>query len=252
MDGGEVGVTVQVGPGHVRAVLNRANGGNALSPQVISALHAALDEAEHLDKCRAFVIAAQGDSFCTGLDLADDALVSNWDNGEAARYWSLISRLRASPLVTIALVDGPAAGGGVGLAVACDLVIVSPRARFRLTEVFFGLLPAMILPCVARRVGEVRAFRMALLAEDVDAQEAVSIGLADTSAEQSEVPLRRTLAALGRTDAATVAELKTSRNLLFPEDTQYALHAQRLLGRRLSDPFVKDRLERLRAEGMLT
>ena len=112
----------------------------------------------------------------------------------------------------------------------------SPRARFRLTEVFFGLLPAMILPCIARRVGEVRAFRMALLAEDVDAREAVGIGLADTLAEDSEVRLRRTLSALGRTDAATVAELKTSRNLLFPEDTQYALHAQRLLGRRLSDP----------------
>jgi polyketide biosynthesis enoyl-CoA hydratase PksH len=249
--GGTERVTVQTGPGHLRAVLTRPGGGNALSPDVVSALHSALDEAEHTEQCRAFVVAARGESFCTGLDLADAGLVKGWENGEAHRYRDLTSRLRASPLVTIALVDGAAAGGGVGLAAACDLVLVSSRARFRLTEVFFGLLPAMILPCIARRVGEPRAFRMALLAEDVGAQEAVGIGLADDLAEQLEPRLRRTLAALGRTDALTVAELKTSRNLLFPEDSRYAVHAQRLLGRRLSDPFVQERLGRLREEGML-
>jgi polyketide biosynthesis enoyl-CoA hydratase PksH len=248
VDARSCGVTVRPGPGHVRACLS---GSNVLTPAVMADLDLALDEAEHGEGCRAFVLAAEGESFCSGLDLADSELVKEWDDGDAAAYWRLLSRLRGSPLVTVALVDGAATGGGVGLAAACDFVIASPRARFRLTEVLLGLLPAMLLPSIARRVGETRAFRMALLAEEVDGVESVRIGLADTVADSPDTYLRRILAALGRTNAATVTELKTCRRVLFPDDSLYGQYAALMLGRRIADPFVQDRLESLRSGGLL-
>ncbi|GAA1414994.1 enoyl-CoA hydratase/isomerase family protein [Catellatospora coxensis] len=251
MDAGTGHVTVRRGPAHVRAVLTRPAEGNTLTPGLIASLSEALDEAERTPDCRLFVLTAEGGSFCEGLDLADDDLVRRWDDAVAEQFHTLITRLRNSPLVTVALVGGPAAGGGVGLAVSCDLVYASPKASFRLTEVLLGLSPAMILPNIARRVGETLAFRLALLAEEVRAEDADRIGLVDAVTDDLDIMVRRTLTALGRMDPATIAQLKATRGLLFADEPRYSEYAKQLLGRRLGDPFVRNRIDRLRAEGLL-
>jgi polyketide biosynthesis enoyl-CoA hydratase PksH len=238
--------------GLVRATLRRSDAGNALRPEVLQELQEALETAEQDPACRALVIDADGDRFCTGLDLGYAQLPESWhDGGADALYWRLINRLRDSPVVTVALVDGPAIGGGAGLACACDLVVAGAAASFRLTEVFLGLLPAMIMPCLARRVGEQQVFRMALLAEEVGAAEAVRTGLADIAAVRAGEALPPILAGLRRTDRDTIGELKACRRMLFPTSHEYGLYASRLLGRRLDHPAVRDRIGRLRAAGML-
>jgi polyketide biosynthesis enoyl-CoA hydratase PksH len=237
--------------GLVRATLARPEAGNALRPEVLSALESALDTAERDPGCRALVIDADGDRFCTGLDLGYAQLAECWHDGADAQFWRLTGALRDSPVVTVALVDGPAIGGGAGLACACDLVVAGAAASFRLTEVFLGLLPAMIMPSLARRVGEQQVFRMALLAQDIGAAEAVRTGLADIAAERARDALSPILADLRRTDRDTVGELKACRRMLFPASPEYGLYASRLLGRRLDDPAVQHRIGRLRAAGML-
>ena len=78
---------------------------------------------------------------------------------------------------TVAIVQGPAYGGGVGLVAACDIAIASDAAHFCLSEVRLGLIPAVIGPYVIHAVGERHATRYMLTAEKFSAAEAMRIGL---------------------------------------------------------------------------
>ncbi|OKI48959.1 enoyl-CoA hydratase/isomerase family protein [Micromonospora sp. CB01531] len=235
-------------PGALWATLNRSEAGNTLRADSLTALHRALDSAETDPACRALVLASDADAFCLGLDLRHPPLADEWHTGRADEsYWRLLGRLRSTALVTIAVVNGPAAGGGVGLAAACDLLIAGRQATFRLPEVFYGLLPAMITPVLSRRIGEHRVFRMSLLAEPLDAQAAESAGLVDMVADDPHQAVRRLMAAIARTDRDTVQQLKASHRLLFSVAPDYGLYAGQLLARRLDDPKVRQRIDRLRA-----
>lgn len=251
MDSAEQSVDVERRPGHVRVRLQRPDARNTLRPAVTDALHNALTEAEQDPECRLFVISSTGADFCAGMDLSWAELPAAWRDGGEVSYTSLLGRLYESPLVTAAVLEGPATGGGVGLAAACDLAFAAPTVSFRLTELFLGLLPGIIFPCVARRIGQHRAFRMALLAESIHADEALRVGLVDVIAEHPEELVRSTLLALRRTNRRTVSELKVSQQLLFAhEDRRYGMYAGRLLGRSLDDPEVIERIRRWRSEGM--
>ncbi|RSS79969.1 enoyl-CoA hydratase/isomerase family protein, partial [Streptomyces sp. WAC02707] len=163
----------------------------------------------------------------------------------------LLNRLRETPVVTIAAVDGPATGGGVGLAAACDLAVTGPGASFRLTEVLLGLLPGMIMPFIGRRTGEQTLLRMATLAETVDPHQALRWGLTDIHQDDVATAVRQALTAISRSDRGTLAELKTARRMLFPEAAEYGLYAQQLLDTRLSDKTVRTRIGSLWTQGLL-
>ncbi|MFI7011804.1 enoyl-CoA hydratase/isomerase family protein [Streptomyces sp. NPDC050145] len=225
--------------GVIRARLDQPELRNAITPRLLDTLHAAVDSAEADPDCRVLVLSARGDDFCAGTDLSDGAPSEVPDAAaEELPYWRLLDRLTSTPVVTVALVDGRATAGGVGLAAACDLVIAGPRARFRLTEALVGLVPAMALPFVARRTGEQRAFAATLLAEDLDAAAAVDAGLADTAAEDAEGALRRVLVGLSRVDRSTAGALKEYRARLFPRDGRLGRDAGRAFLDRLTDPAV--------------
>jgi polyketide biosynthesis enoyl-CoA hydratase PksH len=245
-------VAIRRDHGVVWVTLSRPETGNTLRPDMLDEVHRAIDLAESDVSCRALVLDSSGDRFCTGLDLAHAQQSRAWhDGGADTAYWRLLNRLHDTPVVTVAAVDGAAIGGGVGLACSCDLVLAGDAARFRLTELLLGLLPGMVMPFLARRVGEQYAFRMALLAPDVEAEEAARRGLADTHVPRAADGVRRVLASLRPTDRGTLSDLKTMRRLLFPVSAEYGLYAGRLLGHRLDDPEVADRIARLRREGML-
>ncbi|MEU3838482.1 enoyl-CoA hydratase/isomerase family protein [Streptomyces sp. NPDC028635] len=254
--------------GVLRAVLDRPERRNAIDADLLAGLHAAVDAAETDPECRVLVLSATGDDFCAGTDLSDGAPepaptpatapASASGSGSASAsatgagsgelpYWTLLDRLTRTPVVTVALVEGRATAGGVGLAAACDLVLAGPGARFRLTEALVGLVPAMALPFVARRTGEQRAFTATLLAEDLDAPAAVAAGLADAVAEQPGHALRRTLVALSRLDRSTAGALKEYRARLFPRDADLGRDAGRTFLDRLADPAVHRLLGRITA-----
>jgi polyketide biosynthesis enoyl-CoA hydratase PksH len=223
----------------------RLDVGGPLSPATARRLLGGLRAAEADPDCRVAVLAADGPVFCTGMDLSgldapDDAV------------WELLTALTGSRLVTVAVVEGRAVGGGVGLAAACDFVFAGPEAGFRLTELLLGLVPALIMPFVVARTGEHRMLRMAVLAEPCDAAAAREIGLADDSERPWEA-VRRLLVALRRMPRAdAVGELKACRHRLNPPPADYPEHARRLLRQAVADPAVRARVARLREEGVLS
>lgn len=177
--------------------LNRPETRNALSPEVVAELSRALALADDDHELRALVLRGAGGFFCAGgnvgsfqarLDapvagagLAGDPLAAR--NREFGRF---MQRLAALPLPVLAVVEGAAMGGGMGLACAADLVLATRAAKFALSETSLGILPAQIAPFVVDRVGRRVATRLGLTAERVAGDDAVRLGLVDELADDGE------------------------------------------------------------------
>ncbi|MEI7547570.1 MAG: enoyl-CoA hydratase-related protein [Actinomycetota bacterium] len=119
---------------------------NALSRQLVTELHLALDRAEEPD-VRVVVLTHTAPAFCAGADLKERG-AGPTSNGPMA---NAMERLAASAAPTIAAVDGSVRAGGIGIMAACDLVVVHCSVNFAFTEVRIGVAPAMIsVPILAR------------------------------------------------------------------------------------------------------
>ena len=114
---------------------------------------------------------------------------------EATRVATMLQHLDKLPKLVIAIIEGPAYGGGVGLVAVCDIVLAVPEAKFALTETRLGLIPATIAPFLIRRIGLSNARRFALNANPFDANEAKNIGLVSEihAPDKLEVALARQL-----------------------------------------------------------
>ena len=156
--------------GAVRQIaLNRPDVHNAFDDGLIAELTAALVEAGRDDAVRAVVLTGTGASFSAGADL-------HWMRGMAAASEE-DNREDSLRLAALARVNGAAYGGGVGLVAACDIAIGAEGAKFGLTEVKLGLVPAVISPYVVAAIGVRQARRLFLTGEVFDAAEACRIGL---------------------------------------------------------------------------
>jgi len=163
--------------------LNRPETRNALTPAVNDAVRASVESAPGAG-IRVVVLTGAGGAFSSGLDLrvaAEEGLdPERIESRMRLHFHGLIRAVRACPVPTIAVVDGPAAGFGCDLALACDLRLVSDRARFGEIFVKRGLMPdgggTWMLP---RLVGLGRALELMLTGDLVDASEAHRIGLAN-------------------------------------------------------------------------
>jgi methylglutaconyl-CoA hydratase len=179
---------------------------NALSNDMVAEIGDHVHRAG-AEGARVVVLAAEGDVFCSGGDLSAMQTFIAGDREQrlsvSHTFSDLLGRLSTLEAVTIALVGGPAYGGGVGIAAACDVVAVAPNARFTLTEVSLGLTPANIAPYLVRRLGPVVAGRMMLTARAVGADEALRIGLADIPASELGEEVSRVLACAPQAVAAT-------------------------------------------------
>ncbi len=135
----------------------------------------------------AVVLRATGKVFCSGADLKEMRALGEADfqtNLTAALDMGAVFRtVRSCPSPVIARVQGPCYGGGVGLAAACDIVVAGPEARFMFSEAKLGLVPGVISPLVADRMGLAAARRYFLTAEPISAPEAVRLGLVDRLAD---------------------------------------------------------------------
>ncbi|MDA3627076.1 enoyl-CoA hydratase/isomerase family protein [Saccharopolyspora sp. WRP15-2] len=245
-------VSVEISGACARLRLCRPEAGNALRGDVVGELLGGLRIAERTPGCCAVVLTAEGDSFCSGIDLSIVESPGSWTAVDGRALWELLSGLATSPLVTVAVVDGRATGGGVGLASSCDFVLAGPNARFRLTELLIGLVPALITPFVSARIGTREVFRRSVLADELDAAEAHALGLADEVVEEPEEALRRILRALRRMPRPeAVGDLKSCHRILDPLPEDYFDHAHRMFERAVTDPGVRSRVQRLREEGLL-
>ena len=113
--------------------------------------------------------------------------------------------------MTIAVVDGAAVGGGMGLAAAADIVVATQRARFALSETSLGIPPAQIAPHLVARLGERLARRLALTGARLDGREAAALGLADFTCDsdaERDARIEALLASIERCAPGANAEAK--------------------------------------------
>src|SRR5690606_28299743 len=130
---------------------------------------------------RVVVLSSTGKSFCAGADLNWMKKAAGYSAEETQRdaigLAGMLRLLNDMKKPTVARVQGPAYGGGVGLVAACDIAIAAFDAQFALTEVRLGITPAVISPYVIGAIGERKARRYMLTAERFSAAEAYRIGL---------------------------------------------------------------------------
>lgn len=175
--------TIQVArAGSVATVtLNRPSVHNAFDDTLIAETTAALQALADDAGVRALVLTGTGATFSAGADLnwmrrmAQASAAENRD--DALRLAKLLRTLQFFPKPTLARVNGSAYGGGVGLVACCDIAIGVEGAKFALSEVKLGLVPATIAPYVVQAVGPRQARRLFVSAEIFDAGEAARIGL---------------------------------------------------------------------------
>ncbi len=180
--------------------LNRPDVHNAFDDVMIAELLKALKEVEESDSARVLVLRSEGKNFSAGADLnwmrsmADKNYQQNVD--DAGELGLLMERLDLLSKPSIALVQGAAFGGAVGLAACCDIVLAQPRSSFCLSEVKIGLIPAVISPYVVRTIGERQSRRYMLTAERFFADKAQELGLVNDVVEDFDEPLNKLLEAL--------------------------------------------------------
>jgi methylglutaconyl-CoA hydratase len=171
----------RVEAGIARIILNRPEKRNALSPELIALLSAALDDSARNEQVRVVILGGAGADFCSGADLAafDRAAESGvLDHLETARALAdVLLKMRRHPRPIVAAVHGRALAGGCGLATACDLILASESARFGYPEVNIGFVPAMVMAILRRNVSEKRAFELITTGETISAADALRDGL---------------------------------------------------------------------------
>lgn len=167
--------------GIATVTLNQPERHNALSPQMIGELTIAADVLGKDATVRAVVLTGAGASFCAGGDL-------NWMReqmsatreqrmAEARKLALMLNALNELPKPLIGRINGNAFGGGIGMMSVCDVAVGAEGAKFGLTEVRLGLIPATISPYVLARMGEGKARRVFFSARLFDAAEAKELDL---------------------------------------------------------------------------
>lgn len=156
--------------------INREDRRNAISFETIHLFLQYLDEAETDPEVRVILITGGGDkAFCAGADLGSGA------SGEIQqgfqRYAQLLKRLSGYPKPLVARVNGACMAGGMGLMLACDIVIARNDAKFGTPEVNVGLWPMMIGALIYRNALRKQAMEMVLLGEKLNADQAREMGL---------------------------------------------------------------------------
>ncbi|MDE2197105.1 MAG: enoyl-CoA hydratase/isomerase family protein [Gammaproteobacteria bacterium] len=190
--------------------INRPEKHNAFDDAIIAELTQKLIQLNNDKKVRVVILTGAGKSFSAGADISWMRSMAGYSEAEniedALKLAELMDVLNTLRKPSIARVNGPAFGGGVGLVACCDVAIASEAARFALTEVRLGLVPAVISPYVIAAIGIRQARRCFLTADAIGALEARHAGLVhavvphekldDAVADEAELLLKGSPAAL--------------------------------------------------------
>jgi methylglutaconyl-CoA hydratase len=208
--------------GIARITLNRPEKRNALSPELIAGLSAALADSAHDNNVRVVILTGSGQDFCSGADLAafdraaEAGVLDHLENARALA--EVFLQMRRHPRPIVAAVRGRALAGGCGLATACDLIVAAKSAKFGYPEVNIGFVPAMVMAILRRNMTEKRAFELISTGEIISAPDAHAAGLVNRVFPDAEFDARvndyaKSLA------AKSVSAISLSKNLLYHLDS---------------------------------
>jgi hydroxymethylglutaryl-CoA lyase len=162
----------------LKITLTRPKNGNALTDSMLEGLTKLFRNLAYDKSVFHVVIAAEGKYFCTGMDLSGNTEIA--DQSAETTYHSkvvnLYEAIEHAPQTTIAMVEGPCFGGGVGLTFACDVRLVSPQARWTLSEVKLGIYPAIISKYLVREMSVSFAREAMLSGREITPAEVYRVG----------------------------------------------------------------------------
>jgi len=176
----EAAVLSGIADGIMTITLNRPTVLNAMNADLLAQLGAAFAAAKHDDAVRAVLLTGAGRGFCAGADLTTNSMRTGSDVQEMmrGRYHPIILMMRQFPKPIVGAINGTAAGGGMSLALACDIVLAAESATFLQAFTKIGLVPdcgsTWFLP---RMVGDVRARALIMMADKITARDALQYGL---------------------------------------------------------------------------
>jgi enoyl-CoA hydratase/carnithine racemase len=220
--------------GVVTVTLDSPANRNALSRQLVAELSTALDAAAADETAHAVLLTHTGPAFCSGAAL--DEMLGGATTDGTRDMLALFRKLLTLPVPVVALVDGAARAGGIGVLGSCDVVIASARSTFAFTEVRLGLAPAVISLPLRPLLTARAASRYFLTGETFDAATAVEIGLVSLVGEDASPVLD----GLRRADRQGLSETRplTTRDRLRAIDTDGVAMAE-LSGRLFSSPVAQ-------------
>lgn len=196
--------------------LNRPEKMNALNTALTQGVLDAMLEADAATDIRAVVLAGAGRAFCAGADLAEfrhltpdqsDAVIKRADL--TCRVQMVMSQI-SKPVVAAA--QGPAVGGGAGLAIGCDMTVVGRDLKFGYPEVKHSIVPALVMTGLVRALGRKQAFEMISLGRLIGADEALALGLANRIADD---PLAEALTIAEAWAAAEPRAMRAAKQLFY-------------------------------------
>lgn len=165
--------------------LNKPEVLNALDAQVLEEIDEVLDRIEKENSIQVLILTGAGRAFAAGADIGAQSVLDM----EGGRAWgrrgsAIFRKLELFPIPTIAAVNGFALGGGCELAMACDMILASSKAKFGQPEVGLGITPGFSgTQRLPRLVGKVKAMELILTGEMIRADEALRIGLVNEVTE---------------------------------------------------------------------
>lgn len=209
------GLTVTLTDGVLSVIIDRPDSLNSVTTGVLAGIADAMEAAARDPRVRAVRLGGSGRGFSSGAGISADDAADGVPTEIIVEANRAIRAIVALPRPVVAVVQGPAAGVGVSLALACDLVVASDKAFFLLAFTKIGLMPdGGASALVAAAVGRIRAMRLALLAERLSAAEALDWGLISAvyPAEEFDAEVDKLLAALLAGPAAAFAKTKHAVN----------------------------------------
>lgn len=207
---------VEVSGRIARLVINRPGARNAMSVELLEALHQRLDELARREEVTVLVVTGAGKVFCAGMDLKHvmDDPAPGAPGRLLNRLAELTLKLRDLPMVTCASVNGAAIGGGCGLACVCDLTITHESSKMGFPEVDLGVCPAVVAPWLVRKIGAGRARRVLLSGGLMSGREAHGVGIADVLVPAAEALPEATEALARRLAEGGPSALRATKHLL--------------------------------------
>ncbi len=179
-----------------RMTLNRPEKRNALTRGLIEELLSEIKRFREMPELRLLVLAAHGKAFCAGMDL--DEMQARAASADGAQEWhrdsevysQLLESVFSLRVPTVVKLQGPVLAGGVGLVLACDLIVASEGAFFSLPEPMRGITAAIVTPLLVHRVGAGVAGQLLLSGERLSARRAFEVGLVHDVVSDGELDQR--------------------------------------------------------------
>jgi 2-(1,2-epoxy-1,2-dihydrophenyl)acetyl-CoA isomerase len=212
-DGSADLIELHVDAGIARIVLNRPSARNSLTLDMAKRLGEVIDAVDANASIRVLVIEGRGRAFCAGADLRSGVIDATAEQTLTDVFNPIVARLRALGIPTLAAVGGVTAGGGVGIALACDLVIAVRSAAFHLAFApKLALIPDLGTSLtLAAALGRARALGHALTGTPIEAEAAQARGLIWAVVDDGDLDAAVTAQARALADGPTAALVETRR-----------------------------------------